>query len=47
MSNMTWLAAGTVLAAGTGTAVAPHATSGTDSAADGPHVVHASVDSPA
>ncbi|MFG3048674.1 N-acetylmuramoyl-L-alanine amidase [Streptomyces sp. NPDC048241] len=40
-----WLAAGTVLVAGTGAVVAVRATSGTDTAADGPHVVHTSVNS--
>lgn len=40
-----WLAAGTVLVAGTGAVVALRATSGTDTAAEGPHVVHTSVDS--
>ncbi|MFF9360957.1 N-acetylmuramoyl-L-alanine amidase [Streptomyces griseoluteus] len=40
-----WLAAGTVLVAGTGAAVALRAGSDTNTAADGPHVVHTSVDS--
>ncbi|MFF7384171.1 N-acetylmuramoyl-L-alanine amidase [Streptomyces griseoluteus] len=40
-----WLAAGTVLAAGTGTVVALSAGSDTGTAADAPHVVHTSVNS--
>ncbi|GHE92573.1 N-acetylmuramoyl-L-alanine amidase [Streptomyces griseoluteus] len=40
-----WLAAGTVLVAGTGAVVALRAGSDTSTAADGPHVVHTSVDS--
>ncbi|MFF9378645.1 peptidoglycan recognition protein [Streptomyces griseoluteus] len=40
-----WLAAGAVLVAGTGAVVALRAGSDTNSTADGPHVVHTSVDS--
>ncbi|MFD8260649.1 N-acetylmuramoyl-L-alanine amidase [Streptomyces griseoluteus] len=40
-----WLAAGTVLVAGTGAVVALRAGSDANTAADGPHVVHTSVDS--
>ncbi|MFJ5517878.1 N-acetylmuramoyl-L-alanine amidase [Streptomyces griseoluteus] len=40
-----WLAAGTVLVAGTGAVVALGVGSDTNTAADGPHVVHTSVDS--
>ncbi|MFD8673125.1 N-acetylmuramoyl-L-alanine amidase [Streptomyces seoulensis] len=41
----TWLAAGTVLVAGTGAVVALRATSDSGTAAEGPQVVHTSVDS--